>query len=521
MPIVQAGSLNTTALVVPDLYVQIVPPQQLAVNGVPSNVVGVVGTASWGPVGRPVVCSTMADYAVQFGVIQARKYDMGTIVATAVQQGANDFRCVRVSDGTETSATITLGTNWLTLTALYTGTRGNQITAYLTAGGRSGTVRLLVGIPGQVSEVYDNIGTGLTGSALAAALAAAINGGNGAFRPPSILVIASAGNGTVAATVGTFVALAGGADGAAVTSAMMLGQDTLPRKGMYALRNSGCALLVLADLDDTAQFSVIAGFAVAESMYAMQVLPAGGLDTLVAVALKQAIGLDDPWTKLLHGDWVWWNDPVTGLVRLVSPQGFVAGRLANLGPQNSSLNKPLYGIVGTQKSGQTLQGQAGGYSSADLAVLGQAGIDVITNPQPGGAYWGVRFGHNSSTDATRSGDNYTRMTDYLATSLAASMGLYVGRVINRDLFRQIRASQLDFLSNMLGQGLLGTMDGSPPFSVVCDLTNNPLSRTSLGYVQSDVQVRYQAINEKFILNLEGGTTVQVVRQTVAAGQVAA
>ena len=55
MPIVQQGSINTTALVVPDLYVQIVPPQNLVLNGVPTNVVGVVGTASWGPVGHPVI----------------------------------------------------------------------------------------------------------------------------------------------------------------------------------------------------------------------------------------------------------------------------------------------------------------------------------------------------------------------------------------------------------------------------------------------------------------------------------
>ena len=41
MPIVQQGSINTTALVVPDLYVQIVPPQNLILNGVPTNVVGV------------------------------------------------------------------------------------------------------------------------------------------------------------------------------------------------------------------------------------------------------------------------------------------------------------------------------------------------------------------------------------------------------------------------------------------------------------------------------------------------
>jgi uncharacterized protein len=57
-----------------------------------------------------------------------------------------------------------------------------------------------------------------------------------------------------------------------------------------------------------------------------------------------------------------------------------------------------------------------------------------------------------------------------------------------------------------------------PFSVICDTSNNPNSRTNLGYVQSDAQVRYQAINEKFIVNMEGGQTVQVSRQTLPTGQ---
>ena len=99
MPIVQQGSINTTALVVPDLYVQIVPPQNLVLNGVPTNVLGIVGSASWGPVGQPVIGATMADYARNFGPIAARKHDMGTQMATAVQQGAQNFRLVRVTDG--------------------------------------------------------------------------------------------------------------------------------------------------------------------------------------------------------------------------------------------------------------------------------------------------------------------------------------------------------------------------------------------------------------------------------------
>jgi len=100
------------------------------------------------------------------------------------------------------------------------------------------------------------------------------------------------------------------------------------------------------------------------------------------------------------------------------------------------------------------------------------------------------------------------------------MGLYVGQVINAGLFRRVRATQLSFLQAMLSQGLLGSTDGSLPFSVICDTSNNPASRTGLGYVQSDAQVQYQAINEKFIVNMEGGQTVQVSRQTLPAGQLA-
>ena len=141
MPIVQQGSINTTALIVPDLYVQIVPPQNLVINGVPTNVVGVAGTASWGPVGEPVIVGSMSDYAASFGPVVARKHDMGTQVATAVQQGAADFRCVRVTDGTDTAAAFMIPTTGFILTALYTGSRGNQIAIAMAPGSRAARVR--------------------------------------------------------------------------------------------------------------------------------------------------------------------------------------------------------------------------------------------------------------------------------------------------------------------------------------------------------------------------------------------
>ena len=519
MPVVQQGSINTTALVVPDLYVQIVPPQNLVLNGVPTNVVGMVGSASWGPVGQPVIVATMSDYARNFGPVVARKYDLGTQMATAVQQGAGNFRAVRVTDGTDTAAAfIVPGTGFL-VTALYTGSLGNQIVIALGAGAKVGTWRFTVTLPGLPPEVFDNIGG--AGAVFWQALARAVNEGQGPQRGPSQIVVAAAQATVVAPFAFSWsMALgAAGSDGASgVTAAGLVGSDVAPRRGMYALRGQGCSVALLADADDPAQWTTQAGFGLSEGIYMILTGPAG--DTIAnAVAAKAAVGLDSYAAKLMFGDWLWWNDPVAQVMRMVSPQGFVAGRLANLSPEQSSLNKPLYGVVGSQKSGQPGSGQVSAYSAAELGVLINAGIDVIANPQPGGAFWGGRGGHNAASNAAVSGDNYTRLTQYIAATLAAGMGLYVGQVINQALFRRIRATQLAFLQNMMSQGLLGSRDGSLPFSVLCDASNNPLSRTGLGYVQSDTQVQYQAINEKFIVNMEGGQTVQVLRQVLPSGVV--
>ena len=59
----------------------------------------------------------------------------------------------------------------------------------------------------------------------------------------------------------------------------------------------------------------------------------------------------------MFGDWLWWSDQVNAMIRLVSPQGFAAGRLANLSPEQSSLNKQLYSVIGSQKSGTPGSGQ--------------------------------------------------------------------------------------------------------------------------------------------------------------------
>ncbi len=504
--IVQQGAINTTALIVPDLYVQIVPPQTLLLNGVPTDILGVVGTAPWGPVNQPTIVGNMGDYAQAFGTIVPRTFDMGTQVATAVQQGAQNFRCVRVTDGTDTAASVNVQSSSITFTAIYTGSVGNGLSVAIGFGSQAGTTKIVVSLPGMTPEVYDNIAG--SGNALWVAMAAAVNNGNGPLRGPSQLVIATAGTTSTIPAVASYM-LAGGSDGASnVTTAIILGQDSAPRTGMYALRGQGCGIALLADLSDSTSWAAQVAFALSEGLYIILVgLP--GDTILNAIATKTTAGVDSYAAKLMFGDWIYWVDSVNGVTRLVSPQGFAAGRLANLSPEQSSLNKPIFGVISTQKSGAPGGPAQSTYASADLEALFGAGIDVISNPQPGGNYWGVRCGHNTSSNAALNGDNYTRLTNYIAATLASGMGTYVGQIVNGALFDNIKATLMSFLSGMLSQGLLSSADGSLPFAVVCNASNNPPSRTALGYVQADVQVRYQSINEKFIVNVQGGQTVTV------------
>ncbi len=507
MTVVQQGAINITALTVPDLYVQIVPPQENFLNGVPSNVLGIVGVGSWGPVNAPQTISGYASAIATFGPVGNRKYDLATAIWAATLNGANAIQAVRVSDGTDTAASATIGTNGLTVTGRYTGVLGNQVQFTLATGARSGTWKAVIGLPGIVPEVFDNIGLGLTGNALWAAIAAAINSGAGPLRGPSQIIVASTGASVAAPVAGT-TALAGGTDGTgAVVGSTLIGVDGAgsTRRGMYALRGTGAAVAFLADCDDPTTYTAQVAYGLSEGTYMIATGPAG--DTIVnAATTKASVGVDSYAAKLMFGDWCQFRDNVNGVIRLISPQGFVAGRLSALAPQESALNKPLYGILGTQRSTTGTP-----YSGAELQQLAQAGIDVIANPAPGGAYFGSRLGLNSASNAAVNGDNYTRLTNYIAYTLNAGMGKFVGRLQNLTVRAQAVATTSAFLSTMQQARQIGNVNSptAPAYSVKCDATNNPASQVALGYMQIDVRVTYLGVITKLLVNVEGGQTVNV------------
>ena len=508
MPIVQAGSINTTALAVPDTYVQIQQPRALPLNGVPSNILGIVGIASWGPVGAPTIVGGYNQGSQVFGPMNARTYDLMTAVRAAEMQGANVFALVRVTDGTDVAATILIQTNCLTVTSKYTGTLGNKITVTIGAGSAASSYAVTVAMPGVAAERFDNI-TG-SGNALWVNIAAAINQGINGLVGPSSLVVATAGAGSTAPTNTTYT-LSGGTDGATtITASTLVGVDTTPRTGMYALRGTGAAVGMLADVSDSTTWTTQNTFGLSEQMYMVTVGPVGQAIS-AAVTAKASAGVDSYALKILHGDWCYFADEANGVTRLISPQAFIAGLLAALSPEQSTLNKPLNGIVATQTSFARKV-----YSMAELQQLSGAQIDVITNPVPGGRYFGARFGRNSSSDPRLNGDNYTRMTNYIATTLNAGMGRYVGQLQSPATRREAKSTLETFLSNLEQQGMIGTANGSPSFSVQINDANNPPSRVSLGYMQADIKVVYLSVIAYLLLNVEAGQTVQISQQSVSS-----
>ena len=588
MAIVQSGALNTAAVQVPGVIVQIIPPAASPVVGAPTDICGVVGTAIWGPVNSPVVLGRYADYKATFGDLQNRTYDMGTHVATAILQGAQNFRCVRVTDGTDTAAsgafnaialgvtaasatggtgytngtqpvTFTGGTgtaatatcvvtggipgpititspgnytvaptggtlpggsgatinitsgpvNSFKFTAYYTGSLGNQITAALSAGQAANTWNLTVSMPGRVPEIFT--GFSGTGAAFWQAVVNAVNNGQSLARGPSRLIKATY-NSNPAAVAAVSATATGGTDGASgVTGTQLLGVDGIgsSRTGMYCLRGTGCAVALLADLTTSTTWTTQDAFGQSEGIYMILTGPAG--DTIAnATTTIQTAGLNSFTSKLMFGDWILWNDPVNLIQRFVSPQGFTAGRLANLTPALSTLNQPSAGVAGTQASQASYT-----YSQADLLSLLTSGIDVIANPGPAGVpgftWWA---GQNTSSNPAIDGDNYTRLTFFIARSLNQWAGQWIGKLQTQDQRRAAWASLDQFLMSLWQQGLIGSADtsypnGAIPFSIVLDSTNNPQQRVALGFEQADIQITYLSVIRNFIANIQAGQSVQV------------
>jgi uncharacterized protein len=511
------GTVNLASLTNPGVYVDIIPPQPV-VYGTPTNIEGIVGVAQWGPVGSPIYFNTPAQCQAVYGVPVARTYDMPTYCWAGSQQGNQNtpsggvtFCGVRVTDGTDVAASVIILTTCITLTSKYTGSLGNQTSMVLSTGTLANSFAASISFPGRAPELFNNI-TG-SGNTFWVNLAAAINNGT-AYRGPSQNIIASAGAGTTAPTLGTNYPLSGGTDGATtITTGIMVGQDTLPRKGMYALRSTGIDAFALCDVVDVTSWVTQTTFGLSESCFPVLTTAAG--DTVSAcVASRTTNGLDYFYAWLIMGDWPTFNDTQNAQTRLVSPQAIGLGLLANLSPEQSPLNKQLNNVVSTQR------GTAGvPYAAADIQQAELGGIDLIVPPQntPGGPYYSFITGRNAWSNTGGNSLIFTRMTGFLERSFGSVGGKFVGMLqsvspndpTRQNIYFAFNSFMANLASPQLGSFGYGMID---KWAVQCDLLNNPPNLQAQGFLFVYVTVRYLNEIRYFVVKLAGGGNVQVTSQ---------
>ena len=190
--------------------------------------------------------------------------------------------------------------------------------------------------------------------------------------------------------------------------------------------------------------------------------------------------------------------------------------LSTLQPQQSSLNKPVYGVVSTQRSRQQNV-----YGNDELAALTSAGIDVICNPIVRGPVFGVRLGVNASANPSIQDDSWPRLTSWLARSLigANALGPFIGEEITPQFFNDGYAILDAWLS-----GLTSPNNPNPViqgYNIAFSTTNNPQSQTAKGIVVAAILIQFFGIARIFLVNMQTGATVILPTTATTAAAAAA
>lgn len=576
------GALSPSQVVAPGLYVSILPPPSFSA-GVATNVGGLVGSATWGPVGTPVLCGGPSDYLRTFGQVPsptspspgadfltapANPFDMGTYAMAAFAQsrrsGGVAVWCVRATDGTDAQAsgnildtTAVTPLDGLPIKAFYTGSLGNSIKTVVTPGSKGTGYATATVVPpsglGLVTEVYPNIPTGATLSAadklagwqtysnpnsqfwgnLRNAMLAGIQGGRG----PSALIKPGTASLTALAPATTganaTAALTGGLDGTATVgkfdTASSLADNIIgsnastPVTGMYTLEGlnppvAGFCLCGFGEAAGTAYVydeatvaATVEAFAQAAGAYFVSGLPLG-IDnaTATGVTLIQSTSVDD-WIFIYAKDHPLFNDGVNGS-RFISPAPGTLGALLTGAPQNSPINT-TFTAGGTYRTSSL--GSPAPYSPAEIGQCQSGRILLITSPIPSGPALGFATGVNASSNPATSPVEYTTLTLFIAKSLAASFGKWIGQnqgIVDPDPTRSGAEDDLTlFLEGLLQAGQIAA------YSAVCNLSNNPKNLIAQHFLFAQASATYLASVWFFLLSFTGGTTVQVqVAQGAAA-----
>lgn len=307
------------------------PPSSIA------DTVAVLFTHDWGPLNAPQRLTSFGDWEPLYSTSDSDGKDavLGAFVGNGMQVGlaaAGNVIAMRIGTSSAAKAahnfTNTTPATALTLTALYEGTRGDDLTVTIDSDPNDAAKdRLRVLLDGVTVEKYSYTKTNIT------ALAAAIN------ARPSRYVSAAAPISGVALTHVSNTALTGGNDGSSVTT-------TEYQTGLDALEFEDFSVLTVANLADESIFAQIVSWldAQEEEQRPLEAVIGGDTDEALADAITAVASLRDIHLVRLaagnvHDDFL---DKDISMAQL-APR--VAGALAGAGEERALTFMPLAGVT--------------------------------------------------------------------------------------------------------------------------------------------------------------------------------
>jgi phage tail sheath protein FI len=381
-----------------------------------ANVIGMIGTASWGPIGEAVILGSYSDTVDNFK-IDASNTTLFKGLSMAYLAGASSIVAIRIASSSARYASTNLGTE-ISIKAKYKGTYGNRISVLVTTNSSNPSnvdVRISDGL---ITENYINKPSNQS-------IVDEIN-------TKSSLVTATKLNDTLISPQSeTF--LVGGDDGASVTNADYI-------NGLTLLEKEDVNFVVCAGQTDAGLHSAMEAHCQNMANAGKERIAIGGtaLGETVSQILSRTASLSSD-RFILVAPGVKIIDNTTG-DEILRSGGYtacmIAGKLSSLPINYSLTNKAVSGVSGLEYE----------YSDAELKQLINGRVCALRKLS------GFRVAKGITTSTTSAWSQITtrRIVDYVKQGIRSIGNDYIGR-LNNEIVRSSLKGVIDSFLQTLKQ----------------------------------------------------------------------
>lgn len=441
-----------------------------------TSVCAMIGTASKGPVNERTLITDegtlvsvfgppSASHLALYSAIEYLRYGRVLWFVRVANYDAAAGVSIRNTGDTQDAVVVT---------AVSTGSWGNDIAVVVAAGSDASTYRLTVTHNGVAVETYDRLLVGTANIASANYIATRING-----ISAYISVVPDDAETTL--LVGT-VDLIGGDDGATVEDADVIGTagnpPTTEATGMQLFVDADAVNIDVIAVPGNSNAAVVAaGVTIAETRQDCVYLPdpPSGLSVRDVVAWSNTIngGLNSTYVDVNYGGWIWVKDGYTGVQVLTPPSGFRASVYA----YNDKVAFPWFAPMGFERatlhSAIALEHSPTAGEQEYMYTNGNIVNPIVNFAGQGIVMWGQRTSSRLSTKLDRVAPR--RLLNYLKKSFKPALRIVIGMPNDEMTWLMVENLLTPILAYVRANRGLTPTDQMPlGYAVVCDDTTNTI-----------------------------------------------